>query len=104
MLRPAPISKNGEHRNRHSRRNRCQQIDIETERELEDYFGRARDKAAAAVGMGARTLEQMEKVVQKADEGDPTAQAAVDAVNRHKKSVDAAYQEVVTKAPITKLP
>ncbi len=56
--------------------------------------GRAEDNAAAALGMSRPTARKLEAVVQKADGGDPEAQAALRALNEKKMSVDAAYRKV----------
>jgi ParB-like chromosome segregation protein Spo0J len=56
--------------------------------------GRAEDNAAAALGMSRPTARKLEAVVQKADGGDPEAQAALRALNENKMSVDAAYRKV----------
>lgn len=56
--------------------------------------GQARDKAAATVGLGARTAEKLEKVVDAADEGDAKAQAALTAVDAGTLSITQAYQTV----------
>jgi len=60
--------------------------------------GQARDAAAKAIGVGARTAEKIEKIVQKADSGDSNARTVLDALNAGTKSTDAAYKEVV-RAP-----
>jgi ParB-like chromosome segregation protein Spo0J len=65
--------------------------------------GKARDKAAKTVGVGARTAEKIEKIVQKADSGDSKARTVLDEMNAGKKSTDAAYKEVV-RAPKTSKP
>jgi ParB-like chromosome segregation protein Spo0J len=56
--------------------------------------GRAEDNAAAALGMSRPTARKLEAVVQKADGGDPEAQAALRALNEKKMSVDAAYRKI----------
>jgi DNA (cytosine-5)-methyltransferase 1 len=65
----------------------------------EQARGQARDKAAEAVGMGGRTAEKLLALVQKADDGDPEARAALDAVNEGRMSVDAAYRMVAAPKP-----
>lgn len=57
--------------------------------------GQARDKAAEAVGLKAKTAEKLEKLVQKSDAGDPKARRVLDDVNAGKKSIDRAHVEVI---------
>lgn len=61
--------------------------------------GQARDKAAEAVGLKRSTAEKLEKIVHKADTGDPAARQTLDEVNAGSMSVDRAYREVATKCP-----
>ncbi len=61
--------------------------------------GQARDKAAQAVDLGARTAEKLEKIVDAADAGNPEARTALDAVNKGDKSPDRAYRETVAPKP-----
>lgn len=57
--------------------------------------GRASNKAARRLGIKAGTAEKGAKLVQKADEGDKKARAALDEVNKGAKSIDAAHREVI---------
>jgi hypothetical protein len=62
--------------------------------------GKARDKAAAAVGLSGRTAQKLEKVVRAADAGDAGARAELNALNSgESKSIDAAYKAVVAPKP-----
>jgi len=49
--------------------------------------------------MSGRTAEKLSAIVQKADEGDSEARAALDAVNEDRMSVDAAYRKVAAPEP-----
>jgi ParB-like chromosome segregation protein Spo0J len=57
-------------------------------------MGKARDKAAEAVGMGARTADKLIKIIDAADAGDVRARALLDAVNERKQSIDSAYKKL----------
>lgn len=56
--------------------------------------GKARDKAAAKVGLKSRTAEKLEKVVQAADTGNVAARTALNEINAGTKSIHAAAKEV----------
>jgi hypothetical protein len=57
-------------------------------------MGKARDKAAEAVGMGARTADKLIKIIDAADAGDLRARTLLDAVNERKRSIDNAFKEL----------
>jgi ParB-like chromosome segregation protein Spo0J len=60
--------------------------------------GKARDKAAEAVGMGGRTADKLIKIIDAVDSGDAKARALLDAVNDRKRSIDSAFQELKKSA------
>jgi ParB-like chromosome segregation protein Spo0J len=61
--------------------------------------GKSRDKAAVMVGMGARTAEKFEKIVDAADAGSAEARAVMEAVDNGTLTIDAAYQRIFPAPP-----
>jgi hypothetical protein len=59
-----------------------------------EELGRAIDKAAATVGLKPRTAEKGLAVLDKAEAGDPKAQALLESIDRDEVSVDRAYLEI----------
>jgi hypothetical protein len=56
--------------------------------------GKARDKAAAAVGLSGRTLDAGIKVLEAADKGDATAQEQVSKLERGETNINAAVKAI----------
>ena len=62
--------------------------------------GKARDKAAAAIGLSGKTAEKLEAIVKAADAGDTAAVDALAEIDRKKGiGIDSAYRNVVQPAP-----